>query len=306
MTVCVASLAANGQAIVCIADKAISYGDYVQWDSDSIKMLQINPSGSIIMFSGGERDTSKVLARILAKPENIGVTVASTIKFLETEYKDAVDELTEQLHLSPRLLTRANYLSAISSQQVNSYIRSVADDIDKFEMDCGLLVCGFDQGQAPFILDVMHPGVVVDMTTTGFHAIGSGWDKATSNMLFSEHKRVHGVDRVLYDVFDAKAHAELEAHVGYEWDAQVIVVGSKKPTFVPKGIQELIEDVWSFYNASPFEVRETGKRRLLKDNELEIPSDWRKQLGAFATAVMKPAVELRVKRSASRKSKGRQ
>jgi hypothetical protein len=33
MTVCLAAFAQNHQAIVCIADKGLSYGDHIQWDS---------------------------------------------------------------------------------------------------------------------------------------------------------------------------------------------------------------------------------------------------------------------------------
>jgi hypothetical protein len=296
MTVCVSALASNGEAIVCIADKALSYGDHFQWESDSIKMFRVNPSGAIIMFAGGERGTSKVLGRILARESEIGTTVAETIELIEEEYKDAVDELIEQLYLAPRLLTRTDYLGAVKGAAINPYIKAIAEEVDAFNMNCDLLVCGFDKKHRPFILETTNPGVVTDMTTTGFHAIGSGWEQAISYLLFSEHKRTHGVDRVLYDAFDAKAHAELNASVGPEWDAQVIVVGSNAPPFVPKGVQELVEQVWVKANRSPFEKR-------TKDEMSPPPSDWQAQLGAFSTAVMKPAMELRFKRLKSRKAK---
>ena len=47
MTVCVAALAADFNAVVCVADKALSYGEYIQWDSDSSKIVKINPSGTL-------------------------------------------------------------------------------------------------------------------------------------------------------------------------------------------------------------------------------------------------------------------
>jgi hypothetical protein len=297
MTVCVSALASNEEAIVCIADKALSYGDHFQWDSDSIKMLPVNPSGSLIMFAGGERGTSKVLARILARESEVGTTtVADTTKLLEAEYKAAKDELVEQLYLAPRLLKRSDYLDAVKGAAINPYIKSVAEEIDAFDMDCQLLVCGFDGEDKPFILDVMNPGVVTDMTTTGFHAIGSGWGEAVSHLLFTEHKRTHGVDRVLYDVFDAKANAELNANVGYEWDAQVIVAGINKPVFIPRETQKLIERVWVKATRSPFEKR-------TKEDAAPPPSNWRDELSTFAVAVMKPVMAVRSKRLASRKSK---
>jgi hypothetical protein len=34
MTICAAALAAKSKAIVCVADKAITYGDVISWESD--------------------------------------------------------------------------------------------------------------------------------------------------------------------------------------------------------------------------------------------------------------------------------
>ena len=81
------------------------------------------------------------------------------------------------------------------------------------------------------------------MTVTGFHAIGSGWDKAVSRMLFNEHKREYEVARVLYDAFDAKASAEMAAGVGFAWDAVIIMGGPVGFCDVSKNIKELIERV---------------------------------------------------------------
>src|SRR6266849_5632180 len=67
MTICVAALAADFEAIVCMADKALTYGDYIQWDSDSSKIIKVNPSGTLMMFSGEEEPSSKVLAKFIAR-----------------------------------------------------------------------------------------------------------------------------------------------------------------------------------------------------------------------------------------------
>ena len=61
MTVCAAALAANSRAIVCVADKAISYGEYIQCDSDSSKMVRLDSDKCVALFAGGERDISEVI-----------------------------------------------------------------------------------------------------------------------------------------------------------------------------------------------------------------------------------------------------
>jgi len=45
MTICAAALAAKSRAIVCVADKAISYGDVVSWESDVTKIVPLAHPG---------------------------------------------------------------------------------------------------------------------------------------------------------------------------------------------------------------------------------------------------------------------
>src|SRR5205085_3815342 len=101
MTVCVAALASQSRAVVCVADKALSYENYIQWDSDSSKMLVLNPSGAVVLFAGGERDTSEMLSRILAIEDKLGSDRTTTKVECQREAKEAIDEFVKRLYLSP-------------------------------------------------------------------------------------------------------------------------------------------------------------------------------------------------------------
>jgi hypothetical protein len=170
------------------------------------------------------------------------------------------------------LIHRSEYIAGISGTTINPYFRAIAEEIDKFDMDCELLLCGFDLMWQPFIIDLAHPGIAADMTRTGFHAIGSGWEKATSKLLFSEYKRTSTVQRILYEVFDAKANAELDAHVGYEWDAVIVVRPPISFCEMPKEVKDLTERVWAQFNRSPFD-------RYNKAENLEPPpKNWKNKL----------------------------
>src|SRR6202035_5856388 len=157
----------SGLGIVCIADKALSYGDHIQWDSDSSKVLKLNPSGTIVMFAGAEEPTSKVLAGLIAEADQIsGKSRKEIIKICEAQYKQSMDELIEAKFLVPRLLSRQNYLAAITGETINRYVQAIANEINSFVMDCDLLVCGFEGNGKPFIVHVTHPGIGTDMTMT--------------------------------------------------------------------------------------------------------------------------------------------
>jgi hypothetical protein len=275
MTICLAAFAQYPKAIVCIADKGISYPDQTQWDSDGTKIANLNSKGTTILFSGGEEATARVLSRLVAKGDEIGDDVDATIKVCEREYGLARDEVVEARFLRPNLLDRAEYISAIKANVLNDYIYSIAKQIDAFEMDCAFLVCGFDAKDQPFIINLEPPGIAINFFTTGFHAVGSGFDKPISRLLFSEHKRTHPVHRAVYDLFDAKAGAEMSAFVGYEWDAKVLYAGRCIFNFTDEP-KKLFERVWAKYNRSPFEKRD-------KDDLKSPPTDWKQTFEFIST-----------------------
>jgi 20S proteasome alpha/beta subunit len=278
MTICAAAFAAESKIIVSIADKALSYGDHIQWDSDSSKILKLS-HGGLIMFAGNEDHASRVLAGLVARAEDINRKPRNhTIEICERAYKDSLDELTQAQCLTPRLLKKQEYLDSITGPKVNRYILSVAKEIDAFRMNCQFLICGFDSENKSFILDLDHPGTITDMSNAGFHAIGSGWDKAVARMLFNEHKREHDTVRVLYDSFDAKAHAEMAAGVGYEWDAVVSICSPVGFCDITQDIKDIVERAWSKFNRSPFEKHDRKKDLPLP------PVNWKRQLNALMSA----------------------
>jgi len=184
MTVCISALAEQARAIVCVADRALTYGQAIQWESDSSKMFSLRKGGMVIMFAGEEEPISRILGKVIAKEEELGKDVAITRRILESEYQEAVQELVEAKFLTPRLLTREQYIKAISGTDINATMQSVATEISMYSPDASLIVSGFDEKGAAFILAVDPPGVVTDMTITGFHSIGTGSEKSVSKLLF--------------------------------------------------------------------------------------------------------------------------
>jgi hypothetical protein len=284
MTVCVAALAAESKALVCIADKALSYGETITWDSDSSKMFTLNPSGTLVLFAGGERDTGEIIARLIVSQDKIGTSKSETKKKIEFESKEAIDFLVDRLYLSPRQLKREEYVAAISGQQINSHIRKIAEEVDEFSLNCHLIVCGSDSGNL-FIFNMDSSGIATDMSTTGFHAIGSGSEQAIGRLLFSEHERKHSVGRVLYDCVDAKFGAELDPSVGYEWDAWVMLPGKLGTYPVPKKIKDIVESAWGKFSRSPFEKYD---RKLHKPGP---PAKWKETLEEYSDLIVKVGMD---------------
>jgi len=276
MSVCVAALSEDQKAIVCIADKALSYGDAIQWDSDTSKIIRLGKNGPLVLFAGDEDATTRVLAGLLARANDFGndKSRAEILRGCEKEYKAAMEELVEAQFLTPRLLRMEDYRAAITAPPViNPYMTALADEIKSYEMKCQLLVCGFASDGLPYILTLVNPGIATDMTQTGFHAIGSGWEKAIAKLLFSEYKRSYRLHRTMYDAFDAKAFAEMAVGVGYAWDSQIVT--KDRIWEIPKEVRELIEKGWAKATRSPFE------KYNAKEDVPPPPKDWIKTLDSY-------------------------
>ena len=84
------------------------------------------------------------------------------------------------------------------------------------------------------------------------------------------------LSRRFYDCFDAKAHAEMAAGVGYAWDAYLVTSRGSVP--MDKNMKPIIDQVWAKSNRSPFDKRE-------EDDLPEPPDDWRKQMHTMAAAM---------------------
>jgi hypothetical protein len=277
VTVCIAALAGNGPgtAIICIADKAVSYGDQIQWDSDSSKITTLDNNKSLILLAGSEDPTSRVLRKLDPLKAEFSGDRNKLMKTLEEKFKEAFAEEQEITVLHPQMMTREDYLKAISGGTINRYMESLAVDVRNFVFDCALLVCGFDNQNSPYIILLESPGRAVDCTNTGFAAIGTGAEKAISELLYAEYARSHGIARSLYDCYDAKLFAEMAPGVGYEWEMRLITAVKAVP--LHDGAKPLLDKVWVKYSRSPFEKRKN-------DDLPNPPKDWEMQLRTLVAA----------------------
>jgi len=275
VTVCIAALAADSKTIVCIADKALSYGDQIQWDADSSKITTLDNNKSLILMAGSEGPTNRLLRKLNPLTKEWSGNRIELMQLLEQKFKEAMEEEQEIILLRPQMMTRSEYLNAISGNEINRYMEELARQMREFIFDSALLMCGFDTDNQPYIILLDHPGRAIDCSNTGFSAIGTGAEKATSCLLFNEYARSHGVARSLYDCYDAKIFAEMAPGVGYEWEMRLITAAGAVP--LHDQAKPLLDQVWVKYCRSPFEKRKKG-------DAPNPPKDWELKLRRFVKA----------------------
>lgn len=170
------ALANDSSAIVCVADKAVTYGQQIQWDADVTKIVPLENGKLIVMFSGSEEPVSRVLGKMT---ESLRAFTPGAIKSCaEDSYRAALNELIEGDVLSPRGLTWEQYRAATTGTRVNRYMQSVATAVDGYQIECDFLLCGFYDDRRAFIGHLRYPGIFADMARNGLHAIGSGGQHA--------------------------------------------------------------------------------------------------------------------------------
>ena len=301
MTICIAAMAAKSKAIVCIADRAVTYssstgGVNSQSDGGVQKIIDLASTGWVALVAGNLPFAQRVTDRMIAAiGTERSLSRLQMQKCATKAYQDCLeDEVTDQV-LTPNLLTRDDLLRRPAAMLPldPQYVMEIARMIAEVRVDCALIVCGFDL-QGPHIFRVKDGGGVEPCDLEGYAVIGGGEDASRGRIIWSETDRSEDLESVMYDVFDAKVAAEIIQGVGYTWDWKILV-GGKRPQSVPDKISDVIDRLWISTNRSPY-AEKLGKREMP-------PSDWKKRLSDFAAKALATAPP---KRSASRQPKAQQ
>jgi 20S proteasome alpha/beta subunit len=281
MTVCIARLAEHSRAMVLVADKASTIG-MMQDDTDAQKMLRVGRSSWMALTAGDGGRCDAVVREVAEATDGDKAVTSDASRFakcIQEIYRKHRDEVTDQEVLAPNLLTRELWSARPATLQTlpNSVVGQVQDELAEFRgdggFDCELLFCGFDANRKPNIIWIDEGSVAHNITNEGFHSIGSGAPTAFGRLLWQSIRRTDELGRALYETFNAKAHAEQIAGVGYAWDARIII--GEHIVAPPPTIKKLIEKVFECSVQSPF------KRQLAK-----VPRDWRETLEAYGKQVM--------------------
>ena len=277
MTVCVASFAEESKAIVCIADRAVtypSYGSPVQSDSGMKKIIDIGNTRWCALFSGDTSFAQRVVAKVAKKAVPVSpVDFDWMERNAETTYQECYEELVESKVLRPYLLKRDTFISRPSNLQAldSQIVSAINAKLQAFEFSCQIMFCGFDSN-GPHLFTVIEPGSSEWNDLEGHNAIGIGKEAATSRIAFLETESSESLQSVFYDVFDAKVASEIIQGVGYEWDGRVLVA-DKAPIEIPKDIKKLIDQIWMCSNRSPYAAP-------LEDDEI-VPRNWKAKMKKF-------------------------
>jgi len=296
MTVCLASFAAKGKAIVMVSDKAVTYGDDedssssgpMQYDTSVKKLKQIGKTFWYALIAGEPTFALDVVdgaEQIITQNEELSASAAGMMACVKASYKKRREALAVDRVLSPRMLTK-DLLVARTSDMLpldQEFVFGVSAELKNFKTRSSLLICGFDSRGQPHIFSVTNPGLLNSHDLTGFHAVGIGAKMAISRLLVLESRKEDRLELSLYQAFDAKVNAEITHGVGYNWDAEVLVPG-RAAINVPDRIARMIERAYDGLPLVPFADGTKRAQQVLK--EFKMSAQLAKPLSEFADSVL--------------------
>jgi hypothetical protein len=165
MTVCIAALAAKSKAIVCIADRALTFaGDKAsaQTDSGVTKIIDVADSHWCAMFSGEDLlFPERVLERVkseLAKYKRGQLNRAIMESAVKTAFYEQWQTEVEDRVLKPKLLDRTSLAAENKDVRLldTTYLNALAEEIAAHKNDCSMIFCGFDS-EGPHIFSASAP-----------------------------------------------------------------------------------------------------------------------------------------------------
>jgi len=295
MTVCIAAIAAKSKAIVLVSDKAVTVrigsGASMQSDVGVRKILPIADTNWRVLVAGDPSFALKVIRQtevLMKKPNSeyaqAGNSCHLMMQCVTWAYKDMRQDAVQEKVLQPLLLDRRLLVERPSTllPLPEDSFESILSSVGKLRTNCSLSVCGFDDA-GPHIFSVTDPGESGLHDMTGFNTIGIGSTFAWEKLVLLETDRDKNLEEILFNLFDAKANAEIIQGVGYEWDAEIIVKG-REPKRVSKPIKKLIEGLFSGTPDSPFK------------KEKKKPEGWQVTLKSYCDNILSLKKKKRVRR----------
>jgi hypothetical protein len=220
MTICIAAICAEGEAIVSASDTMLSTSTYSA-DMMAIKGGRIRNKW-FALYSGNDISPCEP---ILRKAKSLFESRDETLEQITASFKESY-RLQLQEKIEDEVLSR--YKMDLDSFKEHGFkhlgrdvFNGLCQQIDRKYLDCEFLVFGFDRTNQARIFTVTDPGIVTDYSTPGFWAIGSGANSALSTLFFHGFGIFTKLPAAVYHVCEAKFMAESAAGVGKNVKEQI-------------------------------------------------------------------------------------
>lgn len=267
MTVCIAAACRDGgySAIILCTD---GKGSLPLGSKDHQKKIHELPCNWRCLAAGREDDIAAFLRLLRAEfkgaglinETNVELHICEALRKRKDEKADAYTGKNWGMTYSTFLGSKAKFPDPTYASEIEA-IKLIA-----VEVDC--IVTGFDEDGVPLIVSAGGDGTVG--ISSHFAVAGSGSDLALYGLLHRQLTEHEILDFAIYCVYEAKLHAQREAHVNDVTDFYVLHQDGRVSYLLPNG-REALENCFKKY----------GPKSL--DENVCLPT------GSFQTYTWKPS-----------------
>lgn len=226
MTVCIAALAEDGKKAVLIADRLLSTGGILPYQTDGFasKIFKINDNVTA-MWAGGFVDATNIIEKAKKDWGSKKLTVKETAEYLHKAHLDHLHEVLSTQHIKGRGLKD---LAAFYGDKAINLPHDARVQIDNalashtLTSNPAFIICGKDADNLYKIFIGANPRNLIFPALENYAAIGSGEWHAKFEIIHSSYVTSMMADKVKAILLAAKKKAEKSPDVGASEDILIL------------------------------------------------------------------------------------
>ncbi len=236
MTVCIAALYEDGDGVVLASDHMVttSYPMPYEFENDEMsKIHRMSEHAPIFALAAGDLVNGNEMldhaqmevARQEVAREN-GITADQVAEIVRMCYSSLRLKLAVSLHLEPRGMDHPTFISNQNNltPQLAQYLDQA---IAQFDIGVELIVAG-PTNEKVGIYQIVHPGVIINATSIGYAAIGSGAPHAIYSFIEQPYKQSFNRQEAEAGVQAAKRRSEVAPGVGEKTSTEIVCIAEEE------------------------------------------------------------------------------
>ncbi len=284
MTVCIAVACDEKEGsipkIIMVSDTLLTLG--AATSARILKARGIGVSWACLVAGDDVTYAEDVLTlnrQLLISKENrtLGDAASCITKAYQTIRRDQI----EQQYLGSYGLDMAEFLGKSPDFPTTAKRQSILEQIDKFDLGCEFLVCGFPLKsgkwmQEPHIFQITNPGKYIPQTLLGYYAIGSGDVSAVTYLARRNQNSFVSFEKSLFNAIAAKKLAEKAQGVSEDTVVIVLECGNPEVKWLSRAQVKEIVKMWEDEESTVRPQNLVGRiKEIVKPTELatEPPED---------------------------------
>ena len=269
MTVGIAAVCENGQAVVTAADRLVGTSIVgIEIDGVHQKLMKLTPH--VLLASTGTIQDCEYVREKLRHSASLlgGMSGMRVAEKLRRSCEKIRARQIEQKIVRPLLdMSYAEFSKICATNNSTPFTLNVWEQVRAYRFELELLIAGVEESSA-FVFRILSDAVHSFAGAAGFTSIGSGGVMASVELARCQQNPSLSLVQTLFNVYSAKRAAEAVSGVGSATDMALIRRGSEIEDVSP----ELLAKLKAIYDNMPLRLLTAGDVSSISAGLTKLPS----------------------------------